>query len=229
MKKNLLVALLTLALVLCCVPVMAEEAAPTVLVTIVNGTPEAIFVPVTLADIDNDGLYTINDALSLAHDATFEGGAAAGYGSAMSDWGLSLTRLWGVENGGSYGYYVNDAAAMSLADVLADGDMVTAFVYTDTTAWSDTYCFFDAALVEAQLGADVTITLMACGYDENWSPVSVPVAGARLLINGVETELVSDENGCFTFAADVAGDYIISAAHDTMNLVPPVCLLTVAE
>jgi hypothetical protein len=41
---------------------------------------------VTVTDIDGDGTLTINDTLYAAHEATYEGGAAAGYGSAMSSW-----------------------------------------------------------------------------------------------------------------------------------------------
>ena len=62
---------------------------------------------VTLKDIDDDGKLTINDALYLTHEEAFSGGAEAGYGTKQTEWGLSLTKLWGIENGGSYGYYVD--------------------------------------------------------------------------------------------------------------------------
>ena len=103
MKKFFLLALaLVLALNLAAV-CLADEAAPTVYVTIANGDLMLIRQPVTLTDTDADGLLTINDALFLAHEEAFEGGAEAGYLAGESQWGLSLFKLWGVENGGSYG------------------------------------------------------------------------------------------------------------------------------
>lgn len=48
-------------------------------------------------------------------------------------------KLWGTENGGSYGYYVNNVSTWSLTDPVDEGDYVNAFVYTDLTTWFDTY------------------------------------------------------------------------------------------
>ncbi|MBR4235637.1 MAG: hypothetical protein IKR85_06205 [Clostridia bacterium] len=188
--KKLLCGLLMLALALSMA--YAEDTAETVVyVSIANGTLMTALAPVSVSDIDEDGALTINDALYLAHELYFEGGD--GYASAMSDWGLSLTKLWGVENGGSYGYYVNNVSAMSLADPVQDGDTVYAFVYTDTAAWSDTFCYFDAEFRTAGAGDEVTLTLCAAGFDENWTPVTLPVAGAVITINGEATEYVTDE------------------------------------
>ena len=199
----------------------------TVLVTIADANGDLVLAmePVTVIDIDEDGLLTINDALYCAHEEAYEGGAAAGYASAMSDYGLSLAKLWGTENGSSYGYYVNDAAAWGLADPVADGDRVNAFVYTDLTAWSDTYCYFDVAAVEAEAGDKLTLTLTAAGYDESWNPITLPVAGATITINGEKTDAVTDENGQATVTVDGEGTLIISAVSETQTLVPPVCVV----
>ncbi|MBO7666544.1 MAG: hypothetical protein J6S70_03845, partial [Clostridia bacterium] len=104
-------------------------------------------------DADADGVLTISDALYAAHEAAYEGGAAAGFAAATTEYGLSLTKLWGVENGGSYGYFVNDNSAMSLADPLSDGDEVVAFIYT-AADWSDAYSFFDVK--SGKSGAELT-------------------------------------------------------------------------
>ena len=60
----------------------------TVLVTIADANGDLVLAmePVTVIDIDEDGLLTINDALYCAHEEAYEGGAAAGYASAMSDY-----------------------------------------------------------------------------------------------------------------------------------------------
>ena len=212
----------------------SEAAADaTVLVTIAdaNGDLAIAMAAVTVTDIDADGALTINDALYCAHEEYYEGGAAAGYASAMSEYGLSLAKLWGSENGGSYGYYVNDAAAWGLADPVKDGDRVNAFVYTDLTAWSDTYCYFDVAEADAEVGDTLTLTLTAAGYDADWNPITLPVAGATITVNGEKTEAVTDENGKATLTLSGEGELIISAVSDTQTLVPPVCVvsLPVAE
>ena len=128
-----------------------------------DGKLVLVLEKIDLSDADGDGTITINDALYLAHEAEFEGGAAAGYASEQSDYGLSLTKLWGCENGGSYGYYVNDASAMSLADPVKDGDRINAFVYTDLKTWSDKYCYFDKASVTAQSGESFSLVLTGAG------------------------------------------------------------------
>jgi plastocyanin len=228
MKKFFLLALaLVLALNLAAV-CLADEAAPTVYVTIANGDLMLIRQPVTLTDTDADGLLTINDALFLAHEEAFEGGAEAGYLAGESQWGLSLFKLWGVENGGSYGYYVNNTAAYSLADPLNDGDSVAAFVYTDLVSWSDAFCFFDPDTVEAQPGDTVTLTLLGAAYDENWTPITAAFGGAIITFDGQDTEYRTDDEGKVTFELP-EGVSVISARYESATLVPPVCLIVLPE
>jgi LPXTG-motif cell wall-anchored protein len=216
----------TLALILAAVIVAAFASFlcaakdPVVYVTIANGELVLAREAVTLTDADNDGALTINDALYLAHEAKFEGGAAAGYGSAKGDYGLSLTKLWGVENGGSYGYFVNDNSAMSLADPLSDGDEVVAFIYT-TADWSDAYSFFDVK--SGKSGAE--LTFYVCSYDENWALVKTPTAGAEITVDGVKTGVKTDANGKAKVELEENGEHIISAVLEGAVIVPPVCTL----
>lgn len=224
MKRTLAVLLAALML-LALVPAVAEEnEAPVVYVTIANGELMAAQVEVALTDVDEDGALTIADALYLAHEIAFEGGAEAGFADAMSEYGLMLTKLWGVENGGAYGYYVNNEAAMSLADPLEFGDCVTAFVYTDTTNFSDAYSFFDTLTAP---DGELTLDLHAAGYDENWAPMIYPVVGAELTVNGEKTGIVTDENGQATLTVQ-AGD-VVSAVSSELTLVPPCCVIEADE
>lgn len=191
-----------------------------VYVTISNGSLALAQKSVNVTDIDADGALTINDALYCAHEQYYDGGASAGYSSVTSDYGLSLTKLWGVENGGSYGYYVNNASAMSLADTVSGGDFINAYVYTDTTAFSDTYCYFNTNFAS---GSDITLTLSAAGYDENWNSVVLPVAGAVITVNGTDTAFVTADDGSVTVKG-VADGSVISARSDSSILIPPVCV-----
>lgn len=176
-----------------------------------------------VSDADGDGIVSIADALYAAHEAKFEGGAEAGFSAADVGYGLSLMKLWGVENGGSYGYYVNNTSAMSLADAIADGDEIYAFVYTDLEAWSDTYSYFDIS--RAEKSDELTLVLNAITFDADFNPISVPVEGAVITLNGEDTEFVTDANGKVTVILGDASEYLISARSESMTLVPPVCVI----
>lgn len=208
----------------------SAEAAPTVYVSISDDTGALVlaYVPVALTDADGDGALTICDALMLAHAAHHPEGAEA-FLAEQTEWGLSLYKLWGVENGGSYGYMLNDVSAWSLVDPVKDGDHVKAYAFTDLTAFSDIYAYFTAPVAAAVVNTEIALTLNAAGYDADWNPVILPVAGATLTVNGEKTDVVTDENGNAVLTLAEAGTYTVSAVSDTMTLVPPVCLVTVTE
>lgn len=220
--------ILVLMLSLLGVQALAAGESAQVYVTISDGSLVMAQEAINVTDIDGDGALTINDALILAHDAKFEGGSAAGYAAVDGDWGLSISKLWGIENGGSYGYYVNNASAMGLTDPVKAGDYLNAFVYTDTAAYSDAYCFFDVNTASAENGGELTLTLSMAGYDENWTPVVLPAEGAVILVNGEATSVKTDAEGKATIKFDKAGDFIISAKSDSAILVPPVCAVAVS-
>ena len=230
MKKTRIITMLLTAATLSTAALTVSAAqTPTVSVTIVDGEGNLALAQgeIAVTDTDGDGALTIHDALYLAHEAYFAEGTA-GYGVAQTDYGLSMTKLWGYENGGGYGYYRNDAAAMSLGDVIADGDRINAFVYTDTATYSDTYCYFDIQTATLNSGDALTLTLMAAGYDANWNPVTIPVADAKILVDGSASAYMTDAEGTVTISLTESGTHIISAASDHQILVPPCCKVTVA-
>lgn len=225
MKKVLSLALSLLMLLGCMsVSAFAQDDTVTVFVSVANkGELVAAQVAVDVADIDDDGAFTVNDALYALHEAVYEGGAQAGYGYYIhKDYGLSLAKLWG-DTSGSFGYYVNNASCWSLADTVKDGDYVNAFVYSDTKFYSDTYCFFSEYTVTADKGEEIELTLSGAGYDAFWNPVTVPVVGAEITVDGVKTGVTTDENGKAVIVIDEAGEHVISAVSASKTLVPPVC------
>ena len=119
---------------------------------------------------------------------------------------------------------------MSLADPVSAGSYVAAFVYTDTAAFSDTYCYFDAQqITDGVVGDSITLTLSAAGFDENFAPISYPVAGAEITVNGAATGVYTVENGVASVPFYTTGTYTISAHSDSQTLVPPVCLAVIGE
>ena len=226
--KKILSTLLALAM-LVSLTAFAEEA-PTVYVSITTDTGALVlaYAPVTLTDADGDGALTICDALIAAHAAYYPDGAE-GFSVVPSQYGLSMVKLWGADNGGSYGYCLNDASAWSLADPVKDGDHVKAYAYTDLIAWSDTYCYFDAPMMTAAAGAEIPLTLSAAGYDEMWNPVTLPVEGADITVNGEDADIMTDAAGLAVLTFAEPGVYVISAVSQHQTLVAPVCVITVTE
>ena len=150
--------------------VSTEESINVVVAINVKGTFEVKNKTVKVTDYNKNGSFDIDDTLYCAHEQNYKGGAAAGYNSYTGSYGLSLGKLWG-DDSGSFGYYVNNASAWSLADVVKDGDYVYAFVYSDGVGWSDKYSYFDSIDTTALLGADKELILTAFSkYDENYNP-----------------------------------------------------------
>ena len=221
--KKLICTLIALALI--CAAALAEP----VYVTITNGQGEFCLAhaEIEVTDVDGDEVLTVYDALCCAHEAAYPGGAAAGFGAEDQGYGPSLTKLWGEENGGSYGYYVNNAGCDSLANPIEAGAHVQAYAYQDLESWSDQFSYFEGGEIA---DGTVTLTLNALGFDADWNPVSAPVAGAAIIIDGANSGLVTDENGQVTITlSDEIGEHLVTATAANSILVPPVFSYTVGE
>ena len=179
---------------------------------------------VTVTDADGDGVYTVNDVLYAAHEAAYEGGAAAGYASYTGDYGLAISKLWG-DDSGVCGYWLNNASCWSLADVVAEGDYVVAFNYADAAGWSDAYSCFAENSYTAAAGEAVTVTLNAAGYDESWNTVFSGYVGATLTAEGAAVVDNGDGTYAVTFAAP--GTYKLVATAGSNAIVPAVVVVVV--
>ena len=210
---------------------LADDASADVFVTISDkdGKLAVTQESVAVTDVDSDGKLTINDALVCAHDKFYEGGAEAGYKSSEGQYGLGLDKLWGTENGGSFGYYVNNNMAMGLADEIKSGDYINAYVYPDPNAWNTTYySWFDKNTAEAEQGAELELVLNRASFDENFALVPVAVEGATITIDGEATEVKTDAEGKATVKLDKAGKLTVSATLDGDSvLIPPVLVADV--
>lgn len=217
--KRVLVFTFIIAMLLSIAP-FADEG--TAFVTISNGSPVLVNEPVALSDLDGDGKTTVNDALIAAHDDGM-------YGYSNTAYGLGITKLWGIENGNGYGYYVNNAPCMSLSDEIKNGDSVYAYIYTDTEAFSDTFCYFDKSEISAVTGEKITLTLTKAGYDSDWNFTTSPLSDAFITVDGEKTQYKTDANGQVTLEINKEGTFTLSAVCDGMVLVPPVCVAKVTS
>lgn len=219
--------ILSLLLILVCFTLLLagcgdKAKTENVTVTIVNKSGEVVLAlkNVKAKDLDDDDKINIYEALKAAHKTCPAG--EDGFAAENGSYGLSMTKLWGEENGGSFGYYVNEASALALTDEVKAGDRIVAFAYTDTTTWSDTFCFFAPQTETKNEGDSVTLTLKAVVY--GMDPFAV--VGAKITVNGAATEYVTDAEGKVTLTL-AKGENTISATSETMNLVPPVAKITI--
>ncbi|MBR6995152.1 MAG: NPXTG-anchored protein [Ruminococcus sp.] len=177
--------------------------------------------PVNVTDIDGDGKLTVNDALYIAHEENYEGGAAAGYKTSVGQYGLGLDVLWGKENKQSFGYYVNSKMANGLTDEIKDGDYVDALTFPDPSDLDYHYSWFDAREGEGDPDKEVTLQLKALSFDASWAPVENPVEGAKITINGNETDFVTDADGKAVVKFTEAGRNVVSAKGGNIKIAPP--------
>ena len=232
MKKLLsviLCAVLVLPMSVLYVSADADELSADIYVTIADKDGVTV-VPgekITVTDTDHDGVLTINDALYTAHEVFYDGGAAAGYATSVSEYGLGLTKLWGTANGGSYGYYLNNVSAWALTDPVSSGDYLAAFVYTDFLGWSDHYSYFDNLFYVCRVGETLTFTYYEAGYDEDWNPVTLPVNGAHLTLDGKDSGFNTNPYGTVKLTFPRTGTYRLGATAEGKRLVAPVAYLTV--
>lgn len=225
------VTIIAAAALSCAVSAPAAYAADPVSVYVtINNAKDGLKVTqekIEVTDIDNDDKITINDALTVAHDKFFEGGSAAGYATVPSTYGPMVSKLWGVENGGSYGYYVNGNMASGPMDKLEEGAFLDAYVYADTTAFSDIYGFFDTREKDVNQGDKVNLKLSRITFDENFMPKAVPLADATVTVNGQDAGK-TDADGNVEIEA-VAGKNVVSAYVAAPSyLIPPVAVLNAA-
>ena len=222
-----LVALLLLSIGI--IFVRAEEDSIEIYVSIADkqGALALAAEKVTVTDIDNDGALTINDALYAAHEQYYDGGAAAGFATEQTKYGLSLTKLWGVVDGYNYGYVVNNVPAWSMTDAVKADDYVAAYCFTDTKTFADKYAYFDKLFEEPE-GEQVELTLTKIEYNAEGEMLTPAVEGAELFVDGEKTGVITDADGKATLTFDNNGEYIVSAAAENQVLVPPVCRVTVS-
>ena len=235
MKK--IISLLLAVLILTAFPVAvgAEGSAPIeVYVTIADeGTVVMAQEKIAVSDIDSDGALTVNDVLFAAHEASYEGGAEAGYAAENFDWGLAITKLWGNDSG-SYGYWLNNVSCWSLSDAVSDGDYLVAFTYKSLDPW-DSYAKLTEYSYDATAGEPFEVALEIAGYDANWNTVFEPHAGAEIKVldsglNEIEGYAATDNgDGTYSVTVDNAGEYFVAAYDEATPTVPAVSALHAGE
>lgn len=202
--------------------VMAEAADPVtvsftvsdqgVLAKTSDGTA-AVELPVTVTDVNSDGILTFDEALVALHEAYCPDGYALNGNSVRKLWGSEVTAPIVAKND-----KVLEKAVNWKTSTVAEGDKLYAASIKDTVDYSDCLSYFDKKAVTVEAGKEFTLTLKATGeyfsgsnYKE-LNAYSIPVGtwenGSFKAITGAKTAT----NGTVTLSFAKAGTYIVTAS-----------------
>ncbi|MCQ2452220.1 MAG: carboxypeptidase-like regulatory domain-containing protein [Oscillospiraceae bacterium] len=184
--------------------------------------------PLAVEDSDRDGMVTVDEVLLAAHAAFYRGGIKGYATEDLGKYGQCISRLWGVDNGGFYGFHVNDnldfTGEEQLSDPVLPQDCVYAYSFQDLLTWSDIYSYIVGDIQTAEDGSCFYQgQLMTLERDEFQQQVRLPLSGAEILVNGEKSGVFTDESGCFVLPLSADGSYELSAQAADLILIPPVC------
>lgn len=202
--------------------VMAEAADPvTVSFTVsekgvlakTSSGKAAVELPVTVTDVNSDGILTFDEALVALHEAYCPDGYALNGNSVAKLWGSEVTAPIVAKND-----KVLEKAVNWKTSTVAEGDKLYAASIKDTVDYSDCLSYFDKKAVTVEAGKEFTLTLKAAGeyfsgsnYSElNAYGISVGTweKGNFQAITGAKTA----SNGTVTLSFAKAGTYIVTAS-----------------
>ncbi len=207
----------------CSVKIVAEPAENiTVSLTVSNrgmlakaGDGSAMFDrDVEVRDVNSDGVLTYDEALMAAHEAYCPGG----YVSEVNTWGVSVSKLWGVETMNCL-FYLNDSALTT--DVgsregaaLREGDWLTASVNLDDRYYADHYVTFSKRASTATAGETFTLKLNGSMGSEKIS-IGTWSDGTFTALEGAKVD--ADGNVTLIFAEP--GTYLLTASGTIRDMV----------
>ena len=208
-----------------------------VYVTIADkGTLPVARESVSVKDLNKDGKFDIDEALFAAHEAYYDGGAAAGYSSYNTDYGLSIGMLWG-DTSYNFGYYVDNNMAFGLEDELTEGQHLKAYITVNSYPNMDAYSYFENDEYNAYTSVPFIVSLYSQnGYDEYWNPTYALNGNVLLTATTEDTgeeydgfAYVSMEDGSLKLRFNDPGTYYVTASDDDNSIVPSVCKVVVAD
>jgi len=173
---------------------------------------------ITVTDIDGDGRLTSKDAIVMAHDLYFPGGAARGYADEQFIWGLK----------GEY-FYSNFAAGEDFDPLLhnpsdkrrdlKDGDRIT---WEAGMLYDEMYYIYSPELGKLlEDGNSIpqgTEVRVAVNHLIPSQPMDEPASHVELTCNGEHTGVFTDDYGWAVIRLDAAGDWTLSAQTDSLGI-----------
>ena len=184
------------------------------------------------------GSAIIDDFLHEIHDEYDKA-----YITTESVYGLCIATLWD-DSSGNFGYWVNDASAGGLNDVVQDGDNVVAYITQKSYPNNESYTCFDLdsiILEDSIYGAYLELELSIAGYDSSWNTIFTALKDENVVV--IDDDLTAT---ILKFTTDSEGKvgisfpglnenesekkYFITVEQgEDKTIVPPVCEVTVKK
>ena len=175
----------------------------------------AIELPVTVKDVNSDGILTYDEALVALHAKYCPEGYEISAGFVQKFWNVT------TDPKGSY-YFLknNEALSMGVDDkssTVAQDDQLYACVFKDEAKWSDVICYFDSRALTVEAYKDITLNLQGSSSMAVGGYKAGSVAGAQVGVwkDGTFTAIknaVTDSKGNVTVSFEEPGTYIVSAS-----------------
>ncbi len=175
----------------------------------------AIELPVTVKDVNSDGILTYDEALVALHAKYCPEGYEISAGFVQKFWNVT------TDPKGSY-YFLknNEALSMGVNDkssTVAQDDQLYACVFKDEAKWSDVICYFDSRALTAEAYKDITLNLQGSSSMAVGGYKAGSVAGAQVGTwkDGTFTAIkdaVTDSKGNVKVSFEEPGTYIVSAS-----------------
>lgn len=173
----------------------------------------AIELPVTVKDLNSDGVLTYDEALVALHERYCEGGYdfnntnGSGQYKIVKLWGESNCRTKLFQNENEFSGFANSTSAP-----VKEGDKIYAVVLTDTTNLADCFTWFDKTDVTVKAGESFKLTLT--GKSDDYAKAGATNIPVGTWEDGVFTQIgntKTDVDGNVTLSFDKAGTYLVTA------------------
>ena len=175
----------------------------------------AIELPVTVKDLNSDGILTYDEALVALHEKYCEGGYEISGGFVQKVWNVTTNPK------GSY-YFLKNNVALSMgvndkSSTVAQGDQLYTCIFKDEANWSDVICYFDSRALTVEAYKDITLNLQGSSSMAVGGYKAGSVAGAEVGTwkDGTFTAIqnaVTDSKGNVKVSFEEPGTYIVSAS-----------------
>ena len=204
-------------------------------------------IPLTVGDLDQDGLISFSDALTALHKERNEAGVSA-YEVGSTGY---VTKLWDHDTYNTL-FFQNNSAIMKLVKqtAIGEGDKLVASVNSDDQYYADWYTYFDSDSKKVVIKENVTLELK--GFQGMAGSAAGAAGGLKIgtISDGQFVQLgnsVTDQDGKVTISFDKAGTYYVTAqgtVKDTVYdysvspaqtleadcpIIAPVCKITVVD
>ena len=206
-------------------------------------------MPVTVTDLNSDDQLTYDEALKAAHNQYKNDGD---YSTSTSEYGTSVSKLWGTASGNLLFFNNNVGLKNGVAvDTVKEGDHLFASINQDNVYYADWYTYFDSSEKTVYVNEEFTLELKGYQGMAGGEPEAVPGVQIGTSNAGIFTQIsdkTTGEDGKVKLSFDAAGTYYVTATgtvSDEVNdysqyttvttitancpIMAPVCKVTVAN